>query len=228
MSDKLSMKNHRRRMKDKFIVSDFAGMAEHEILEFMLYFPVARIDTKGLARKLINTYGSIENVVSADVIDLMKIEGIGEHTAIFLKSLGSLYGYFGRNELKPKTVLDTPEKIGKYVSRFFNNSKTEVMIAFFLDKGNRLIKWKIIKEGGIDYVEVDKAEIVREAAVSHAVSVILAHNHPGGHHGPSSTDVDTTINVANALHTVNVRLKDHIVVADGNYTSCMDMGLMNF
>ena len=59
---------------------------------------------------------------------------------------------------------------------------------------------------------------------ANATTVVLAHNHPSGIAVPSAEDVQTTYRVANALDTVEITLADHIIVADGDYTSMAQSG----
>ena len=66
--------------------------------------------------------------------------------------------------------------------------------------------------------------IVDAALKVNAAAVVLAHNHPGGVAVPSTDDTQTTYRVAQALAGVDVVLTDHLVFADGEYTSMVDSG----
>ncbi len=69
-------------------------------------------------------------------------------------------------------------------------------------------------------------KIVELALASNATSVVLAHNHPSGIAIPSAEDITTTKRLATALDAVGIILADHIVVADEDFVSMADTGLI--
>ena len=56
--------------------------------------------------------------------------------------------------------------------------------------------------------------------------MVLAHNHTSGIAVPSQEDVRTTKSVSHALDLVGVYLADHVVVADEDYVSMAESGLL--
>lgn len=56
--------------------------------------------------------------------------------------------------------------------------------------------------------------------------MFLAHNHPSGVALPSQADVQATVQVRDALKRLDIRLIDHIIVADGDYVSMASSGLL--
>ena len=63
-------------------------------------------------------------------------------------------------------------------------------------------------------------------ARSNATLVALAHNHPSGLAFPSHEDRVATMQIRDALETVCVQLGDHIIVADDDYVSLRQEGLL--
>ena len=61
--------------------------------------------------------------------------------------------------------------------------------------------------------------MVETALREGASAVVLGHNHPSGIAVPSPEDIETTLRVAEGLNSVDIRLADHIVVADDDYVS---------
>ena len=59
-----------------------------------------------------------------------------------------------------------------------------------------------------------------------ATSVVLAHNHPSGVALPSEEDKRVTQVIRDALDAVDVLLADHIIVADGDFVSLADDGIL--
>jgi len=59
-----------------------------------------------------------------------------------------------------------------------------------------------------------------------AVSVIIAHNHPGGLAEPSANDDKITEQIKNALETVGISLQDHMIIAGDKYFSYRKTGYL--
>ena len=69
-------------------------------------------------------------------------------------------------------------------------------------------------------------QIMEHALRAKAVMVVLAHNHPSGVALPSHEDQIATRMVGDALDTIGVRLVDHVIVADNDYISMAESGLL--
>ncbi len=80
-----SKAGHRERLKAHFIAGDDAAYTDEKLLELLLTYAIPQKDVQPLARKLIATFGSLSNVLSADITSLCKQEGIKEHSAVLLK-----------------------------------------------------------------------------------------------------------------------------------------------
>ena len=55
-----------------------------------------------------------------------------------------------------------------------------------------------------------------------ATGVIIAHNHTSGIAIPSKEDVCAPKRIADALAAVDIKLLDHLVIADGDFVSIYD------
>ena len=95
-----------------------------------------------------------------------------------------------------------------------------------LDAKNRIVSSRLFQEGSFNAADVNIRRILGAALQNNAVSVILAHNHPGGVALPSETDLETTQRLREALEPAGVTLRDHIILADGDYVSLADTGVL--
>ena len=74
MSDKTIHNGHRHRLREKFIKhSD--SFSDHELLELLLTYAIPRVDTNKTAHKLIDAFGSLQAVISADPKVLTTVDG---------------------------------------------------------------------------------------------------------------------------------------------------------
>ena len=74
--------------------------------------------------------------------------------------------------------------------------------------------------------EVDIRKLLSLGMKFKSSSAILAHNHPSGVALPSQDDLETTGAICKALESVGVHLIDHIIVAEGDYVSLADSGIL--
>jgi DNA repair protein RadC len=157
--------------------------------------------------------------------ELKKVKGIGEKAATFLNMIPAVTRYYGvergKREDKP---LRTINDCGNYLREYFRGHSNETVYLLCLDAKCKPLCCPKIGEGSVNSAGVPIRRVVEAALGANATSVILAHNHPSGLALPSHEDVVTTRRVAAALDAVEVRLADHIVVADGDFTSLLQSG----
>lgn len=102
--------------------------------------------------------------------------------------------------------------------------KVEECWAIYLNQAGRIIRKQRISVGGLASTQVDVRVILREALTCNATSMILCHNHPSGNTRPSQDDDRLTHSLLEAGRTMNIRLLDHVIVADGSHYSYGDEG----
>jgi DNA repair protein RadC len=96
----------------------------------------------------------------------------------------------------------------------------------YLNAQNRLIKTVTASRGTVNETAIYPREIVKQAILNNAHTVILGHNHPGNSLKPSQADISTTKNIKAALETVNIKVLDHIIVSGDCFTSFAEEGLL--
>ena len=59
-----------------------------------------------------------------------------------------------------------------------------------------------------------------------ATGLVVLHNHPGGALKPSTLDTESTLMLCQALEAIELRLIDHLILADGKCYSMMQEKLL--
>ena len=216
---------HREKMRRRFQETGLEGFADHEALELLLYYAIPRRDTNELAHRLLARYGSLAALLQAPLEDLQRTEGIGESAAVFLK-LVPAFVYKAQRSAGQETVLNSTEKAGRYLLSCFAGERNEVIYQLCLDRKGKLLACKRLSEGGSAAAELNIRRLVENALLSSASAVILSHNHPSGIALPSREDYATTQQAQDALRTIGVELLDHIIVAEDDYVSLADSGIL--
>ena len=74
-------KGHRQKVKNRYIQTGFEGMADHNILELLLFFGIPYKDTNPISHELMDTFGSLSAVFQASVAELKSVKGMTENAA---------------------------------------------------------------------------------------------------------------------------------------------------
>lgn len=106
------------------------------------------------------------------------------------------------------------------------NQQVEELWAIYMNMSSRIVKMKRISVGGISQTIVDIRIVLKEALLCNAVAIAICHNHPSGNVRPSLADDQLTEKLSNACKTMDIRLLDHVIVADDSFFSYSDEGRM--
>ena len=100
----------------------------------------------------------------------------------------------------------------------------ETFKVILLNRASKVIGVKTISTGGITGTVADPKLIFQTALLCHAVSIILAHNHPSGNKRPSEADIKLTQRLKNGGLYLEIAVLDHIIMAEDDYYSFADEG----
>ena len=68
---------HRGRLDEKSRIIGLEFLEEHEQLEKLLFAVIPRGDTNAIAHALLNRFGSVYGVLTAEVEHLREVQGVG-------------------------------------------------------------------------------------------------------------------------------------------------------
>lgn len=230
MSDSIH-RDHRKRVKARFASQGLDSMHDHEALELLLFYALPRVDTNPIAHALMNSFGTFHGVLEASPQELEKIDGMGKGSAQFLHLLFEVIRRYEKDRVSDElggVGLTTTELVGAYLTPQFIGLKEERALLLCLDSKNKVLGCKELTRGTVRATEIHIRKIVEEAMHAGAASVVLSHNHPNGVALPSREDLETTRRVAEALRLIGIRLKDHIIVAEDDFVSLADTGLLGY
>lgn len=218
-------KGHRGRLKKKFIKYGADSLETHELLELLLYYGIPRKDTNELAHTLIKIFGSLPQVFDAPMSSLLKVTGVGESTAILIRLVSKLSRVYAEKNYKLNSNRPTKTQVEQIIlNKFIGRIKEHVVLVLFDAKRN-MVFCDVISQGSFGSTGFHIRDIIELALKFNATRAIIAHNHPSGIALPSREDVETTIELKNALKLIEVKLVDHIIVADNDYVSIADSEL---
>ena len=213
---------HRQRMRERVQNYGLDSLADHEVLEYILYTTNAQRDTNEIAYNLLEGFGDFASVLEASEEELCTVEGVGPSTARMLHLLPQISRYYGRSRTSTTRCIKTTEQMGSYLMAKFAWSDYERAMLVSLDSRKRVRAAVWLREGTSDRVSLDIKNVVAAAIKGGTDAVVLCHNHPNGVALPSLEDMDATGSIARALGLVNVHLLDHFILTDTEYFSMRD------
>ena len=178
-----------------------------------------------LATKLLDKFGSLTGVMSANIDDLAATRGIGLRTAEIVKlSYTTILDICG-SSLQSLPVLDHKGLINMVVWSI-GDSQVEKLLIVYLNRCGRVTGQEILCVGSERWTGASPKVIVSAALRKGAAAFVLAHNHPSGSVDPSDDDLILTRRVVHAAHALDIHLTDHIIVSNTVYFSFRAMGFV--
>ena len=218
MPDNTMHKDHRQRMRKRFLEAGADSFADHELLELLLQYGIPRVNVNPLAHTLIEEFGSLAGVLEAAPEDLEKTKGIGASAALLLHLMPAMFQRYQLSKTKG-TIYNSTSKLGEMLQKYYADKPQECVTAVLLDNNCRLIRLHQIGKGSACASQISERELLRAVLQYNAASVVLAHNHPRGVCQPSRADITSTARLRELLKHVDVSLVDHIILTEERWIS---------
>ena len=217
---------HRQRLRDRFLAAGAEALPDYELLELLLFYGIERRDTKPLAKRLLERFGSLGGVLAAPVEQLAEFEEIDKRTLVLLRATREMGARLVREEIADRPVIGSWQKLLDYCRSTMAHNDTEQFRLLFLDRKNVLIADEVQQRGTVDHTPVYPREVVKRALQLGASSLIMVHNHPSGDPTPSQADIEMTREVQAAAEILGIALHDHVVIGRKGYASFKTLGLI--
>lgn len=202
---------HRERLAEKFLKYPNA-FYDYELLELLLFSFIPRRDTKPIAHALLRAFGSIKNVFSASVEELMTVEGVGKKTAQNIALNGRIYARIKESDLpvKGKRWMNIIE-YGERLNECFAGATSEKFIVCFLNERYECFYILNYSDGSKATVSAELNEISRQIALKKPKNIIISHNHMSDEILPSGPDDTATEKFYLLCLAQGVAFTDHII-----------------
>ena len=217
-------KQHRTRMKERFLREGIENFEPHNVLELLLFYSIPQKDTNETAHRLIEKFGSLAAVFEAPFSELIKVDGIKEHSATLIKLIPQLAKrYVSETSDFGGTFIPTVSEAGEYFKAKYIGATKEIVYLLLLDNKYKILDCVKIHEGSVNSSAITMRKLIEAAIEAKASHAVLAHNHPGGLPLPSSDDIFTTRETERAFSLIGVNFIAHILVAGNKYVDIMNL-----
>ena len=218
------------RPREKLIKQGSEHLTNSELLAIILRTGISNNGNSksalDLAKLLLSRYKNLNELLSASIVELAEIKGIGWAKASQIMAALEL----GRRAISEKNgnnkSFKCSEEVANYYIPLLKDLKKEQFIVLLLDIKNKIIKEVLISVGSLTSSIVHPREVIKPVIKESAASVIFIHNHPSGDPEPSTDDIEITNRLCKSCSILGISVLDHIIVAEGGYFSFKKKELM--
>ena len=105
-------------------------------------------------------------------------------------------------------------------------ARQEHFLVFCLNSRGLPFRRELVSKGILNATLVHPREVFATAILHNAASIVVVHNHPSGDTQASADDLDITARLVKAGQILGIEVADHVIVAEGGYTSLREAGFI--
>ena len=124
---------HRARLRQKLLDAGPTGFHDYELIEYLLTLTIPRVDTKPLAKRLMDSFGGIGPLLGASA-DTLRREGITDPTIAALKIAEATALRMLEARVEGRPILSSWDALGDYLHAAMAHSRVEEVRILFLNQ----------------------------------------------------------------------------------------------
>ncbi len=215
------------RPREKLLTKGIAALSDAELLAILIGSGSRNETAVELAKRtLALTAHNLNELGKLSVNDLMQLRGIGEAKAISILAALELGRRRKQSDALQRSTVRASKDMADYFSPILADIPHEEFWVLMLNAHLKVIGAQRVVQGGVGKAHVDMRLLFKPCLENLAHAVALAHNHPSGSAAPSADDKALTQRIKAAAELLNIRLVDHIIIADTSYFSFADEGML--
>ncbi|MBP7342521.1 MAG: DNA repair protein RadC [Smithellaceae bacterium] len=215
------------RPREKLLKRGAAALSNSELLAILLRTGVAGESAVGLARRMLEKFGTFRNMSHTDPRDWREFKGVGPAKLAQIQAALEIGRRFREDEaLSVRHKIACAADVVGFLMPQMRDLKTECFRVVYLNSNNRILAVEDAAKGTVNMALPIVREILHAALQKYAAALICVHNHPSANITPSPEDRKFTGELTAAGKLLGIRILDHIIIGDGGYYSFADEGLM--
>lgn len=204
-----------------------SSLSDAELIAILLRTGTQKMNVIETSRALLSHFGGLHSLIKSDWKELSVIPGIAKVKAITLEAAFELARRIQVAGLGEEVQLTSPESVSAFFGPKIRHLNNEVFYVAFLNNKKVLTGFHQVSSGGSNATIVEPSEVIRQAILNKANSIILVHNHPSGVCKASSADINLTKRIAESGKLLGIPVDDHIIIAGYEYVSLRAERLLN-
>ncbi len=213
--------------REKLLKHGKLALSNAELMTILIATGTRKKSALDLSKEILQkAKQDLNELAKLTVKDLCKIDGIGPAKAITIIAAIELGGRRQQWQSSEKRYIKSSRAGFEIMKHKLQDLNHEEFWIITLHRNNSIISEHRISEGGIAGTVVDIKKIFKIALDDKACSIMMFHNHPSGNNQPSESDNRITRQISDAGKLIDINVIDHIIIAQQNYYSYADEGLM--
>ncbi|MDA3910331.1 MAG: DNA repair protein RadC [Bacteroidales bacterium] len=216
------------RPREKLLEKGSESLSDSELIAILLASGNAKMSAVELGRHILKKYNNKLSLLGRCTADELKqFQGVGDAKAVTL--LAALELGRRRKAEKSEKVQTISSSMAAYelLAPMMEDRLNEEFWILYLDRANHVIDRLRLSQGGTAATIMDVKIIIKIALEKLAHGIILSHNHPSGNLKPSKADIHVTEKIQEAAKLFDIKLLDHLIIANNDYFSFNDEDLLN-
>ena len=215
------------RPREKLLVKGKVSLSDSELLAILIGSGNREESAVALCKRiLVSVENNLNNLTKLSVSQLQDFKGIGEAKAISIVAALELgRRKRGEAEVKLDKILSS-KSVFEIMQPIIGDLQHEEFWVLYLNNSNKIINKQQLSKGGITGTMVDIRIVMKKALEVSATAIILCHNHPSGTLIVSTADKNITQKIQQAALSLDIKLLDHIIITEREYTSFSDKGIL--
>jgi len=215
------------RPREKMMTKGAVSLSNAELLAILMRSGSSEYNAVELAQRIMSDFSdNLGELGKATVKQLKSYRGMGEAKALSIIAALELGRRRNTTEIIEKKQITTSRDIFLLFHPKLSDLPHEEFWILFLNNSNRFINLQRLSVGGVSNTTADVRLIMKMAIEQLASCIVLCHNHPSGKILPSQYDVLVTSKVKEGGALLDIRLIDHLIIADNRYYSFADEGMI--
>ncbi len=204
---------HRSRMFEKFLAAGDNDVLPRDMVEMLLYYPIKLRDTRDAAVHLMDKYGTTNKLFSASADKLAEIQGVGEGSAIFLQTVGSVINRLSEQITDNRKIYSNPVDMCELFFAFREEVRGEITAVACFDNAHRVICVEKITTGVLLKDKAGANVLLSFVSAHHACSVAIARITSLRTDFPGNIDFEAVKHIKHLLNSIDVPLDEYFVIS---------------
>lgn len=205
-------KGHRKRMREKALMTSLRGFSDHEILEFLLFYTIPRRNTNDIAHQLIKRFGSLEGLSKASVDEIAQEKFISRRTAAFIKYFPQINEQLLAADTSEAIQLCDVEIVREFVKGRYKDAPPNCIKMFCLSPSLHLIAEYDLGVGSIEELVKDPVIFLDKISEANCRGVIFSHTQPDYNFSISKHMREVLLRLSEILLHMDIRYVDHVII----------------
>jgi len=227
--EKLSIKSWALddRPREKLVTKGKMVLSDAELMAILIGSGNRQESAVALSQRMLQSVeGNINELAKVSIEKLMTFKGIGEAKAINIIAALELGKRRQLENLLEKPKIGGSNDVFKLMHPIIGDLSHEEFWVLFLNNSNKVLAKLQVSKGGMTATVVDIRLLFKQALELFSVAIIVCHNHPSGNLKPCDADVQLAKKIKNAGNTLDIKLLDHLIIAEKAYFSFADEGIL--